>query len=60
MCTPPSFLEGEGGVEPPTKFSKRGRLDKTLTFRGGLLKKGGDFFSGAAEGAGCNFNIKIN
>ena len=24
VCTPPPFLQGEGGVEPPTKFSKRG------------------------------------
>ena len=34
-------------AEPPTKFSKRGRLDRTSTFRGGLLRKrGGDFFKG--------------
>ena len=52
MCTPPSFLEGEGGVEPPTKFSKRGGLDKTLTFRGGLLGKGGDFFQAGGGGVG--------
>ena len=40
-----------GGVEPPTKFSKGGGgLDRTSTFRGGVL------FSGV----GCNFHIKIN
>ena len=51
-----SFLLG-GGVEPPTKFSKRGGgggLDRTSTFRGGLLgKRGGDFFQGS-----CNFHTK--
>ena len=27
VCTPPPFLlEGRGGGEPPTKFSKRGAL----------------------------------
>ena len=30
---------GRGGVEPPTKFSKKGGLDKTSTFRGGLLRR---------------------
>ena len=30
---PPPFLQ-EGGVEPPTKFSKRG-FDRTSIFRGG-------------------------
>ena len=30
---------GGGGVEPPTKFSKRGGLDKTSNFTGGLLRK---------------------
>ena len=30
------------GVEPPTKFSKRGEgLDRTSTYRGGLLGKRG-------------------
>ena len=33
MCTP--FLQGRG-VEPPTKFSKKGGgLDRASTFRGG-------------------------
>ena len=58
MCTPPSFLEGEGGVEPPTKFSKRGGLDKTLTFRGGLLGKGGDFFQAGGGGGGGGAILK--
>ena len=37
---------GGGGVEPPTKFSKRGGgLDRALVFRGGLVgKRGGDLF----------------
>ena len=42
-----------GGVEPPTKFSKRGGLDKTSTFGGGCWGREGDFFQG-----GCNFHIK--
>ena len=47
---PPHFLQGEG-VEPPTKFSKKGRLDRTSAFKGGLLgKRGMTFFRG-----GCNF-----
>ena len=36
--------EGGVGVEPPTKFSKRGRLDRTFTFRGGWWERGGDIF----------------
>ena len=44
MGTPPFFA---GGVEPPTKFSKRGGLT------GPQLLEGGDFFQG-----GCNFHIK--
>ena len=35
-----------GEVEPPTKFSKRGGLDRTSTFRGVAGKEGGDFFQG--------------
>ena len=35
----PSLSAG-GGVESPIKFSKRGELDRTSTFRGG------DFFQG--------------
>ena len=38
VCTPLSA----GGIEPPTKFSKReGRLDRTLILRGRLLEKRG-------------------
>ena len=37
---PPTFCWGAEGVKPPTKFLKRdGGLDKTSTFRGGLLGK---------------------
>ena len=39
VYTPPPLLEGEG-VESPTKFSKRGGLDRISIFRGG------DHFSG--------------
>ena len=36
-----------GRVEPPTKFKKKGGgLDRTSTFRGGLLGKRGWLFSG--------------
>ena len=43
-----------GGVEPPTKFSKwggGGGLDKTSTFRGGLLgkRRDGDLFQGGLQ-----------
>ena len=41
-----------GGVEPPTKFSKRG-LDRTSTFRV-AGKEGGDFF----QGEGLQFSHK--
>ena len=43
-------------VESPTKFSKRGRLGRTLIFRGGLLGEGGDLFEG--KRGGCSFYIK--
>ena len=46
---PPFFVVEGGGegwwVEPPTKFSKRGGLVGTSTFRGGLLGKRGMQFS---------------
>ena len=56
---PPSACKNNGVVfvpclhmvEPPTKFSKTGGgegLDRTSTFRGGLLGKTGDFFQGVA------------
>ena len=42
--THPPFCRG---VKPPTKFSKKGRLDRTSTFTGRLLgKKGMTFFQG--------------
>ena len=51
----PPLSDGEG-IEPLTKFSKRGGLDdRTSTFRGGLLGKKGQLYSG-----GCSFHIKIN
>ena len=46
----PLFLHGR--VESPAKFSKGG-LDRTLIFRGGLVRKRGDLFEG-----GCNFHVK--
>ena len=53
----PFLLRGGwgGGVEPPTKFQKGG-LNRTSTFRGGLLEKRGVTFS--REGGGFNFHIK--
>ena len=49
---------GEGvEVEPPTKFSKRGRgLDRASTFTGGCWERGGgELFQ---EEGGCDFHIK--
>ena len=43
VCT--STPLSAGGVEPPTKFSKRGGLDRTSTFRGGCWE-GETFFRG--------------
>ena len=42
VCTPPFRwgVGGGGGVEPPTKFSKR-EDDSTLIFRGWLMRKRG-------------------
>ena len=43
--------EREGwGAEPPTKFSKRGGLDRTSTFRRGLLRKRGEGRGGEGRG----------
>ena len=43
---PPPFCRGEGGVEPPTKFTKRGGGVDRTSFRGGGSRKtnteGGD------------------
>ena len=47
----PLFLQG---VEPPTKFSKRGCLTGPQLLEGRCWRRGrGDFFQG-----GCNFHIK--
>ena len=48
MCTP---LSAGGGVEPDTKFSKRGEVNRTPNFRGGggLLGKRGDLFQGVLQ-----------
>ena len=35
-----------GGVEPPTKFSKRGKLDRISIFRGVAGKEGWPFSGG--------------
>ena len=52
-CAPPYSAGGEGGVERPTKVSKRW-LDRTSTFKGGLLsKRRVTLFR-----VGCNFHIK--
>ena len=40
---PPPFLPG-WEVEPPTKFFKKGGLDRISVFKGGLLERGGDLF----------------
>ena len=55
----PPFLLGEGGegAELPTKFSKRGGLDRTSALRGGCWKRGGNFFRGVAI---LQKNIKQN
>ena len=52
----PFFLLGEGGVEPPTKFSKRGVAWQGLDFQRVCGKEGVTFFKG--EERGCNFYIK--
>ena len=54
-CTPPPFLLGVGelGVEPPTKFSKRGGLTGPPFLEGLLGKRGVIFLSG-----GWNFSTK--
>ena len=38
--TPPPFCRG-GGVEPPTKFSKRGGLTESQFLEGDCLERGG-------------------
>ena len=49
----PHLSAGGGGVETPTKFSKRGGLTGPQLLEGVAGKEGGDFFQG-----GCNFHIK--
>ena len=54
---PPLSAGGEGGVAGlPTKFSKKGELGRTSTFRGGLLGKRRLTFSG--EDGGLQFSHK--
>ena len=43
VCTPLLPTPFCWGVEPPTKFSKRRRLDQISIFRGDLLRKRGDW-----------------
>ena len=52
MCTP-SFLSVWDGVEPPTKFSKRGHLTGSHFLGGSFGKEGGEIFQ-----EGCSFYIK--
>ena len=49
VCTAPSLqgeAEGGGGVEPLTKFSKRGGLAGPQLLEGGCWERGGYFFQG--------------
>ena len=53
QCVQPLFLlRGLGGwggvVNPTTKFSNRGLVDRTSSFKGGLLGKRVTFFRGVA------------
>ena len=52
LCTPP--LSAGGALSLQSNFQKGRGLDRTSTFRRGLLgKRGATFFRG-----GCNFHIK--
>ena len=42
----PRLSVGGGGVEPPTKFSKRGDLTGSQFLEGDSWKSGSDFFQG--------------
>ena len=54
VCTPhPSW---QGGVKPPTKFSKREGLDRISSFREGLLGERGRLFF---RGRGAVFTKKL-
>ena len=60
VCTPPHppFSAGEGEVEPPTKFSKRGEgggLTESQFLEGSLLGKQRWLI---LEGGGCSFYLK--
>ena len=49
----------KGGVEPPTKFSKRGGFNRTSTLRGELLEKREvTFFRGGGRGEVAIFTKK--
>ena len=41
--------EGGGGIEPPTKFSKRGGLTGSQFLEGGCRERGGDSFQGRLQ-----------
>ena len=56
VCTTPS-PPSAGGIEPLTKFSKRGGLTGPQLSEGGCWERGVNFSGG--EG-GCSFHIKIN
>ena len=49
-------LGGGGGVEPSTKFSKRGSFRESHFLEGGCCEKGRTFFQGGA----AVFTKKIN
>ena len=58
QCAPPPTPTsggGAGGVETPTKFSKRGTRQDLSFYRWVAGKEGADFFCG---GEGCSFYMK--
>ena len=49
VCTPSRLVHrGGGGVEPPTKFSKRGGLTGSQLLQEGSWERGVTFFRGVA------------
>ena len=52
---PPFSIAGEEGVEPLTKFSKKGGLTGPQLYEEGCWKRGGNFFQG-----GYNVSKKKN
>ena len=46
---PPPLFGGGGWVEPPTKCSKGGGLDRTSSFRGGCWEREANFFQGGLQ-----------